>query len=763
MKKEKKIMIIITIIIPILLLSLFVNNIKISSKNNIRNLDLTSEREKLCSKISNDFYDIPEVLEIQYLKKDDETRVSNLIDMLNNNNLHQNKFFHDYLLKLPNFIALIVLLILSLFIIIIIYFCYFFDCCLKLGLCDKCDTPKKGESPLNKCGFNALIVYFIFILIINIFIFKRLYRTNILNDVNCSLLKFIDDIYNGEFDKMNYNNITKWPGFENIEQKLEMLASTISNINKDGIYLNNLNKIKDDIHGIINNFENEIKSKCRNIISDDNYYLNHQINNYMLDFAYEFKNCEEYVDSEVNTFIGDLKIQYGTLTNKAASQISNAYFYFIQIINDQNIIIRLFKASNNILNLKNSLSNLKLELEEIVQGNLISINNKISLGINIILISTITFISFFFAYYVIYMFLYAWIGCLRTSRKTFLKLSHGVLKLSYLLPLLSLLLTIMGFTLAILNDIAQDFSKAISYISNIQNYNSTLFGNSSNIIDICLNSDGNILNKIDLDNYNTYKFENIRQIEKEILISELNILKIKNNFSIFDENLYMIYKRSNFEDINFGIKKSNEYMNLKNLLEDLNEKTRVINEEWNFTINDSISCFPYSLHNDKLFFNPKTCDPKIRYQSIIELEEISNYISEIVRIQTYASGNSDNSIYNIINEIKEMYIIYIEEMLEGINYYNNAIQNITNITKDYIGEDDTFFSFLNCKFIGNNIKIILKILNEKVNKIFDSSSDGIVFTSFAFIFIIGHIFSVFAGLFKFIELISELEKYKYGI
>ena len=65
MKKEKKIMIIITIIIPILLLSLFVNNIKISSKNNIRNLDLTSEREKLCSKISNDFYDIPEVLEIQ--------------------------------------------------------------------------------------------------------------------------------------------------------------------------------------------------------------------------------------------------------------------------------------------------------------------------------------------------------------------------------------------------------------------------------------------------------------------------------------------------------------------------------------------------------------------------------------------------------------------------------------------------------------------------------------------------------------------------
>lgn len=114
-----------------------------------------------------------------------------------------------------------------------------------------------------------------------------------------------------------------------------------------------------------------------------------------------------------------------------------------------------------------------------------------------------------------------------------------------------------------------------------------------------------------------------------------------------------MYRRYNFEDINFGIKSSNKYMNLKNILEDLNDKKREINEEWNFTNNDSILCLSYSPHNDKLFFNPKSCDPKIRYQSIIELEEISNYISEIVRMQIYASGNSDNSIYNIINEIKK--------------------------------------------------------------------------------------------------------------
>ena len=45
--------------------------------------------------------------------------------------------------------------------------------------------------------------------------------------------------------------------------------------------------------------------------------------------------------------------------------------------------------------------------------------------------------------------------------------------------------------------------------------------------------------------------------------------------------------------------------------------------EWNFNYDNSTSCLPYESHSNKLYFNPKTCNPSLRYQNISDLEKMA--------------------------------------------------------------------------------------------------------------------------------------------
>ena len=93
----------------------------------MRQLDLKLKKEKVCSKISDDFYNysISDEDIILYIDKYNETKVSNLIDMIENDNFSKNKFFNEYLLELDNFRGFLVLFIICFVTIIISSICFF--------------------------------------------------------------------------------------------------------------------------------------------------------------------------------------------------------------------------------------------------------------------------------------------------------------------------------------------------------------------------------------------------------------------------------------------------------------------------------------------------------------------------------------------------------------------------------------------------------------------------------------------------------------
>ena len=774
MNKSKKIIAILYLAISIaLIFEIQRLNKQVSNSGFLpmRQLDLKLKKEKVCSKISDDFYNysISDEDIILYIDKYNETKVSNLIDMIENDNFSKNKFFNEYLLKLDNFRVFLALFIICFVTIIISSIC-FFQCfciintecsqscceCIKNSFCKR-DPPK---TQIKCCCYSIIFWCIIPLILIAVIINKYDQKEEILSNVECSLFKFIEEIYEGEEPE---KNVTKWLGIEAVQQKMNEIAIEINEFNNDINILTNLDNIANNISQRKENFENKFISRSNDIYSDNNYYFNKISGNFKLDLANEFYLYRESLFfSPDNSIIGKWYKEYDHITNIASNNIRNAFYYF-EILNKTSNINSLFNASNNLLIMKDSLLPLKNEIHEILFGNLININKSILLGINFTQISSIAFISIFIIYWILLIIFFGKdYDDEEKNQKMVNAFAYIFYVLCIILSILSLLMICVGYTLLIVGDIGNDFYKSISYLVNITNYNSTIFGNSSNILNICINGNGDISKEIGLSYENSYIFDELKKIEKALLEIEQNITEIKSNTYTYNEYKGILSKRANYEDIDFGIIKNNERIILKNLLQDLNDKTLILNEEWNFTNTDSISCAPYTSHSNKLYFNPKTCNPYSRYESIPDLEEVSKYISEIIRMQNYANGNNNNnSIRIVLDELKEKYLDYLDEISKGLPLYINAIQNFTNITKDIIGENSKYFEFLNCSFIGINTKIILKTLRMNVGKKFPNKSVGLIFAALFFIFImclVHYIFSPIRIFIKYREYVDNLKK-----
>ena len=64
----------------------------------------------------------------------------------------------------------------------------------------------------------------------------------------------------------------------------------------------------------------------------------------------------------------------------------------------------------------------------------------------------------------------------------------------------------------------------------------------------------------------------------------------------------------------------------------------------------------------------------------------------------------------MIDELKANYITYLDGYSNILTQFQNIIHSITDLVREYSGEGNNAFSFLNGKFIGTNLKIILKYL-----------------------------------------------------
>ena len=75
------------------------------------------------------------------------------------------------------------------------------------------------------------------------------------------------------------------------------------------------------------------------------------------------------------------------------------------------------------------------------------------------------------------------------------------------------------------------------------------------------------------------------------------------------------------------------------------------------------------------------------------------------------NGNTAGTFKSILNGLYTPYKSYLDLETTNLGQFLTKIKQITDIVKDYNSEYDDFFSFMNCKFVKENVDVILHNLD----------------------------------------------------
>ena len=109
-------------------------------------------------------------------------------------------------------------------------------------------------------------------------------------------------------------------------------------------------------------------------------------------------------------------------------------------------------------------------------------------------------------------------------------------------------------------------------------------------------------------------------------------------------------------------------------------------------------------------FHIKDCKPEdrdwIESSTDAEIKDYANIISRIVEL---ALKLKQSAFTTKLTPLKTTYEAYLQSYIDMIDFLKTTIRDLIGELRDTVG-NGSLFSFLNGKFIGTNIKIILKYL-----------------------------------------------------
>ena len=154
----------------------------------------------------------------------------------------------------------------------------------------------------------------------------------------------------------------------------------------------------------------------------------------------------------------------------------------------------------------------------------------------------------------------------------------------------------------------------------------------------------------------------------------------------------------------------NYYLNKINELAQVSEN----NDHWSADIENSLSC---KASDNNQNYHPNKCKP-YEETMIDKYRSQENYevYSDILKVlDTFANkayvedSDTENapSVKKVIDELNVEYSHYLHCYIDILDFFIRTIHKITDLIRPY-------FDFLNGKFIGTNLKIILKYLNHSL-------------------------------------------------
>lgn len=570
-------------------------------------------------------------------------------------------------------------------------------------------------------------------------IFKGLANTE------CSLLKFFDQILDGEIKQ----DLPRWAGISGITGILSGLNREISDMG-DTTY-NTLEFLIDKTETNKSTFSTKMQTAGDVFFTSNQYkaaYLSKDFTNYpkaddttlkgqyVLDMVRNFGRYEnnKYTTASILDF---WYTEYSNISSLADSFLNTSKSSFNDIL-----VRNLEPIQNSLTEAEGTLGDIREPFDDVngkIGGKVSDYADKVDkygkLAVKIIF-SVLMVMNIALAVLMALIGLFSMKPCVDCCfcRCLFKSCTHILWNV---LALMMILAFIIGSILGLLGRIGDDIMSLASFIFSEDNFNAEdpLFldemGEGKNYLRRCILGDGDIAAELNISSQ-IGSMDALSSIEQGINETYIMFQELIDRCPVYTETVNNLKKRNDLTD-DFKLFSSTdeaEPFNFDDVIESMNAKITASYpnpDSWNRNGNN-VQC-PNTLPNGgKMELNPLTCNPYDKYTGLDANDDIKKFaevISESMRLGKYANdetkpktSTSDSpSLICVLNDLKADYSEYLGSYKVVLEFVLSKIQGIMDIVRDYIQEGDSF-SFLNGSFIKINLKILLKYLKYSLGKDF---------------------------------------------
>ena len=628
--------------------------------------------------------------------------------------------------------------------------CCFCNCC----NCCCCCCCKKSS-----CKIPCFIFTYVFYALSVSICIYGLSQTNKafkgIADTECSILKFFDQILEGETKEEK----PRWSGIQEINRILENLSNVIGNMQENTYQqlrggITSINDQKDIF------FEKMIDSG-KFFLDDGNYKTNYLVpsspsSGYNYDFG-QYNAQGQYVLDLVNMFgkydetrekflpdnstLSSWELEYSTLAGVADGYLETARSSFEEILGEssQQILDSLGTGTDALDDLRGYFDDIQSSIASPISDYSDIIDKYGKLGSKLVF-GILGLMNIALA---VFVFLICFCSgemcvnccCCRCIFKLFTHLLWNIL------ALLMIVVFLVGFLFSFVGTIGEDVMNVVSFVLSEENLgkNGTggegilvdKLGQAKSYIDRCVNGDGKIENEIGLDDDQINSFQNISDTQDMISDTENQFQDIKDNLVTYNIYKTFLEKRETLnspelslipKDKSFKDEDKTNFLYFVRVLNDMNSEIQNDathrGESWATQgYDESKTC---SAAETDVIFSPLKCKP-------IERTWISDSSNDKLKASAQILSDTIDQITGIktdylaqLNQLKDSYLTYLSSYIDSLHHFNETIGSITDTIGDNIGnsnnDDGGIFGFIRCNFIGTNLKIMLKYLKSALGK-----------------------------------------------
>ena len=681
-----------------------------------RELDFYEDSMKVCSKSSENLAKYFETGDTQYVKLYEYTSENDppeYIIALTNALSSEGNSEENFNTYLKHHLPILFFLVVSMacFPLWIIwctcscYNCYCFNCC------------KKPD-----CRWPFFIVVSVMNFLVIITCIVGLSKTNdifkgVIN-TECSILRFISEILEGE----SKSTLPKWGGVRSIIKMFDSTILQIEEMSSDE-KKSEIESKKNAYNTAKTNFINSLKAASTQIYSETNYLYD---TNYILDIAKEFGKYEN------NKFTEGSFAEKWIKEANFSDNIDKSYNVLGELI-VSNVAKGMRKAEELIEYINDGIE----ELKDMIGEKILEFSEKID-NIGKLIFKLIFSVLFCFCILIESLLIFLFLFSSRKCVGNFCCMNFLVKTLIHILwnvfALLMIGVFLFGTCLSFIGALGEDIFEMFSFIISKKNLNDKspmILGEGAVYFDICINEDGVIydelgiesdLGKIDILKTLTYEIDSIIE---QIIINEANT----NKDFVYEELISKIDNKeseNNFDLVKIDSTETNDKLNLKETMSNLNNKLRTcsINERWSFSCNTEFTelstgtCDSTSSDTSKCM-DPFTCNNElgnVRYPSTCnDANNLGEVINKIVSAIKYINGNNQNSIKIRASLVRAAYRQFLIDAKNALDNYTKKFTPLTAIYDNFVG-NGSVLGFLNCAFLGKNVKVMLQYLDNSIGK-----------------------------------------------